>query len=145
MARSIVKFLSCVAAGLAPIVAAAADNAKAGAEKLRDLGFADSSASSVPLGRVLLALMFVAALAVCAAWLLRRYGPGVRFRAAPGAPTPISVIVRNTLPGGVNCQVIQVQGKQVLITATRNGVTSLVLGDAPADAPDETTSMGPPA
>jgi hypothetical protein len=39
------------------------------------------------------------------------------------------------LPGGIACHVIETQGKKVLITVTRNGVTSLVLGDAEPPPP----------
>jgi flagellar biogenesis protein FliO len=134
MAMRLVKYSSLIAAALLPVVTAAADTARSGADKLRDLGFADSSAGSLPMGRVLLAFLLVAALAVCAVWLLRRYGP--RFRTV-GPVAPIRIVARSSLPGGTSCQVVEVQGKHVLITSTRNGVTSLVLGEAPAPPPSE--------
>ena len=108
--------------------------ARTGAEKLRDLGLADALVEGPGLGRVLLAFLLVAALAWGATWLLKRYGQRVG-RAAPGAATPIRHLARSALPGGIACHVVETQGRQVLITVTRHGVTSLVLGDAPAQLP----------
>ena len=117
----------------APLLARAADTAAAGAEKLKGFGLARSDAGSLPIGRVILAFLLVAALAWGLTWLLRRYG----FRGAAvtaGTAAPIRTLARNTLPGGVTCHLVETQGRQVLITVTRHGVSSTVLGDAPASA-----------
>jgi hypothetical protein len=127
--------MSCAIAGFAPIIATAAETAKVGTEKLREFGLADSSAGSLPLGRVLFAFLLVAGLAFCATWLMRRYGFRLTAAAGGGAGS-IRVIARSSLPGGVVCQVIEVQGKQVLLTATRTGVTSLLLGEVLPTPPE---------
>jgi flagellar biogenesis protein FliO len=134
MAR-LIPIWSRAAAGLMPVAAAAAETANSGTEKLREFGLADSGAGSLPLGRVLFAFVLVAALAFCATWLLRRYGFRLPASMAGGAAA-IRVIARSSLPGGVTCQLIEVQGKQVLVTATRSGVTTIVLGDVPHAVPD---------
>jgi flagellar biogenesis protein FliO len=126
--------LSRFVVGLVPMAAAAADTANAGAEKLREFGLADSGSGSLPWGRVLFAFVLVVALAFCATWLLRRYGFRLPSSLAGGAAA-IRVVTRSSLPGGVTCQVIEVQGKQVLVTATRNGVTTIVLGEIPPERP----------
>lgn len=118
------------AALCAPLVARAAETATASAEKLKGFGLANSDAGSLPIGRIVVAFLLVAALAWAATWLLRRYG----FRGAAvtaGSAASIRALARNTLPGGVTCHLVEAQGRQVLITATRHGVTSVVLGDAP--------------
>jgi hypothetical protein len=114
-----------------PLLARAADTAAAGADKLKGFGLASSDAGSLPIGRVIVTFLLVAALAWAVTWLLRRYG----FRGTAviaGAAAPIRALARNTLPGGVTCHLVEAQGRQVLITVTRHGVTSVVLGDAPA-------------
>jgi hypothetical protein len=113
-----------------PLMARAAETAAAGADKLKGFGLASSDAGSLPVGRIIVAFVLVAALAWVATWLLRRYGFRGASVAAGGAAT-IRALARNTLPGGVTCHVVETQGRQVLITATRHGVTSVVLGDAP--------------
>jgi hypothetical protein len=115
-------------------LANAAEPVKSGAEKLRDFGLADSTVSTPGYGRVLLVFALIVALAWGAAWILRRYG--ARFRVtAIGVTTSMRPVARCTLPGGVACHVIEAQGRQVLITVSRHGVTSLLLGDAPVAAP----------
>jgi hypothetical protein len=118
-------------AGCGPALARAADSAAAGAEKLKDFGLASSDAGSLPVGRIIFAFLLVAALAWAATWVLRRYG----FRGAAvtaGGAAPIRALARNTLPGGVICHLVETQGRQVLITVTRHGVTSVVVGEPPA-------------
>ena len=109
----------------------------ADAEKLRGFGLAETAAAPA-YGRILIAFLLVAALAWASVWLMRRYGfrGPLRGLAAPGAGAQVRPLGRNTLPGGTVCHVVEVQGKTVLITVTRHGVTSLVLGDAtpPAEA-----------
>jgi hypothetical protein len=119
-------------------LAVAAESAKTGAEKLHDFGLAGSNVNTPGYGRVLLVFALIVALAWGATWILRRYG--ARFRtAAAGATASIRAIGRHTLPGGIACHVVEIQGRQVLITVTRHGVTSLVLGDIPpaASAPGQ--------
>src|SRR3954471_22063325 len=111
--------LGTLAALGAPILARAADTAAAGADKLKGFGLASSDAGSLPIGRVILAFLLVAALAWAATWLLRRTG----FRGAAIGATGVASIrtlARSTLPGGVTCHVIETQGRQVLITVTRH-------------------------
>ncbi|HEY6124847.1 MAG TPA: hypothetical protein VIV63_09355 [Steroidobacteraceae bacterium] len=114
-------------AWLAAPLAQAADPA----EKLRGFGLAESSAASPGYGRVVIAFLLVAAMAWGIVWVLRRYGlrgPA----AATGLGSSVRPLARTSLPGGITCHVIETQGRQVLITVTRHGVTSLVLGDAAA-------------
>lgn len=112
-------------------LATAAEPVKSGAAKLRDFGLAESTVSTPGYGRVVLVFTLIVALAWGAAWVLRRYG--ARFRSNTiGATASMRPVARYALPGGVACHVIETQGRQVLITVTRHGVTSLVLGDAPA-------------
>jgi hypothetical protein len=131
--------LYALLAWLTPVLARAADQPAGGADKLHGFGLAESGATAPAFGRVIVAFVLVAALAWGVAWLLRRYG----FRGAAvagGAATPVRHLARSTLPGGIACHVVEAQGRQVLITVTRHGVTSLVLGDttppvAPGPAP----------
>lgn len=124
-------------AGCAPLLARANDTTAAGADKLKGFGLANSDAGSLPIGRVILTFLLVAALAWAATWLLRRYGYRGAAVSAGGAAS-IRPLARNTLPGGVTCHLVEAHGRQVLITVTRQGVTSVVLGDAPT-APVQTT------
>jgi len=127
----------CLAAAAAPSLARAAETTAAGAEKLKGFGLASSNAGSLPIGRIIVVFLLVAALAWAATWMLRRYGFRGATVIAAGAAT-IRPLARNTLPGGVTCHVVEAQGRQVLITVTRHGVTSVVLGDAsttPAPTP----------
>src|SRR5262245_43032378 len=122
-------WLGAMAAAFVPLAARAADAAGSGAEKLRGFGLAESDAGALPVGRVIFTFVLVAALAWAAVWLLRRYG----FRgglATPAGPAPIRPIARNTLPGGVTCHVVETHGRRVLLTVTRHGVSSVVLGDS---------------
>ena len=114
-----------------PVLARAAETAVAKSEKLKNLGLASSDAGSLPIGRVILVFLVVAALAWAITWVLRRYG----FRGAAlaaGSAATIRPLARNTLPGGVTCHLVETQGRQVLITVTRHGVSSVVLCEAPA-------------
>ena len=102
----------------------------ADAEKLRGFGLAETAAAPA-YGRILIAFLLVAALAWASVWLMRRYGfrGPLRGLAASGTATQVRPLARSTLPGGIACHVVEAQGKTVLITVTRHGVTSLVLGD----------------
>lgn len=133
-ARRTLAAVSFAPAWFAPAWALAADGAKSADEKLRGLGLAGSDVGAPGFGRVLVAFLLVAALAWGATWMMRRYG--IRFRAAGiGGASPIRHLARNVLPGGVACHLVETQGRQVLITVTRSGVSSLVLGDASSPAP----------
>lgn len=115
-----------------PALARATETATATSDKLKGFGLASSDAGSLPIGRVIVAFLLVAALAWAATWVLRRYG----FRGASlvaGHSASIRALARNTLPGGVTCHLVETQGRQVLITVTRHGVTSVLL-DSPAPA-----------
>jgi len=113
-------------------IAAAAEPVKNGAEKLHDFGLASSNVATPGYGRVLVVFTLIVALAWGATWILRRYG--ARFRGVPiGAAASVRQIARQALPGGISCHVIETQGRQVLITVTRHGVDSLVLGDVSAN------------
>jgi hypothetical protein len=107
-------------------------------EKLHGFGLAET-ATTPAYGRVLIAFLLVAALAWGSVWLMRRYGLRVPLGAlgagtgtGTGTGTQVRHLARSTLPGGIACHVIETQGQQVLITVTRNGVSSLVLGAAPS-------------
>jgi len=95
---------------------------------MKNFGLADGSATPA-FGRVIVVFLLLAALAWGAAWVLRRYGPRWRI-AGVSTAGPIQQVARATLPGGIACHVIEVQGSRVLITVTRHGVTSLLLGPA---------------
>ena len=134
--------LGVLGALVAPL-ASAAEAAQQGAEKLRGFGLNGGDVGAPGFGRVITVFILVAALAWGATWILRRYGlrsAGI----APGPSEPIRHLVRGTLPGGVVCHVIETQGRRVLITTTRNGVSTLVLGDAPADSPAAQPPAPPP-
>jgi len=125
-------FCGCLA-GASP----AAAPVKTGAEKLHDFGLSGSNVGTPGYGRVLVAFALIVALAWGMTWILRRYGarfrPGVM--GATGVAAPIRHLARNTLPGGISCHVIETQGRQVLITVSRHGVASVLLGEAPVAAP----------
>jgi len=113
----------------APALARAADPVTGATDKLQGFGLAESAAVAPALGRVIIVFVLIAALAWGLVWLLRRYG----FRGAAiagGAATPVRHLARSMLPGGIACHVVEAQGRQVLITVTRHGVTALILGDA---------------
>jgi hypothetical protein len=126
--RSRIPTLVLLTACGAPLLARAADTATAGADKLKSFGLASADAGSLPFGRIIVAFLLVAALAWAATWVLRRYGFRGTADTARG-PAAIRALARNTLPGGVTCHLVETQGRQVLITVTRHGVTSVVLGD----------------
>ena len=128
--RRVTTIAGSLAAIGAPLLARAADTTAASADKLKGFGLASADAGSLPFGRVIVAFLIVAALAWAATWLLRRYGFRGAAIAAGGAAS-IRTLARNTLPGGVTCHLVETQGRQVLITVTRHGATSVVLGDAP--------------
>jgi hypothetical protein len=114
----------------------------ADAQKLHGFGLAET-ATTPAYGRVLIAFLLVAALAWGSVWLMRRYGwrgPLGAVR-APGAGAQVRHLARSSLPGGIACHVVEAQGQHVLITVTRQGVTSLVLGQA---APSPLPSSPPP-
>jgi hypothetical protein len=109
----------------------AAESASTSAEKLRNLGLAESGMSGPSILRVLLTFALAVAIAWGAIWLLRRYGvklPGKFGIAGTFGASPIKPLARSVLPGGITCHVVEAQGCDVLITVTRSGVTSLVLG-----------------
>jgi hypothetical protein len=108
-------------------IARAADE---GTKRLKEFGLAEST-STPALGRVIVVFVLLAALAWAAAWLLRRYGARLRIGAVNNSP-PIRALARSNLPGGIACHLVEVQGTRVLITASRHGVTSLQLEEAPA-------------
>jgi hypothetical protein len=126
LARAFFTLAACGAAACTY----AADAAKSDADKLRDLGLANST-STPGYGRVLLVFVLVAALAWGATWLLRRYGARLP-TAATGGSVPIHHLARRGLGGGVACHLVETQGRQVLITVTRSGVSTLLLGDSPS-------------
>lgn len=115
---------------LLPVAARAAEAAHSGAEKLHGFGLATSNGASPGYGRMLIAFLLVAALAWAVIWLLRRYGAKLPASLA-GGTTPIRHLARHSLAGGITCHVVETQGQQVLITVSRHGVDSLLLGEAP--------------
>jgi hypothetical protein len=131
--RKAVAYLA-VASWLLPGLALAVDGTKTTDEKLRGLGLAGSNVAAPGFGRVLVVFLLVAALAWGASWLLRRYGNRLRPGVIGGA-APIRHLARNTLPGGVACHLVETQGRQVLITVSRSGVSSVLLGEAPESGP----------
>src|SRR3954454_16201120 len=102
-----------------PVILQAAAQAT---DKMKDFGLAHGSPTPA-FGRVILVFLLLAALAWAAAWLLRRYGPRWRIAAVAGAG-PIRQVARSSLPGGIACHLIEAHGSRVLITVTRQGVTS---------------------
>ncbi len=120
----------------------AAEATLGGAEKLKGFGLAEGSATPA-FGRIMVVFLLLAALAWAAAWLLRRFSSrwGARFGlggiAVAGA-SPIRHVARSSLPGGIACHLVEAQGSRVLITVSRHGVTSLLLGAA--TPPPESTS-----
>lgn len=123
--------LTAAVALLLPGWLRAAEAASTSAEKLRNLGLAESGMSGPSILRVLLTFALAVALAWGAVWLLRRYGfkwPGKLGITGTAVSPPIKPLARSVLPGGITCHVVETQGCDVLITVTRSGVTSLVLG-----------------
>jgi len=113
----------------APWLALAADAtpARAGdnASKLKGFGLAENSGTP-NFGRIILVFVLLAALAWGAAWLLRRYGAKFRVGAIAGG-SPIRLVSRSSLPGGIACHVVEAQGTQVLIAASRHGISTVRL------------------
>lgn len=122
--------IAALAGTCVPRMVRAADATAAGADKLKTFGLASSESGSLPIGRVIVAFLLVAALAWAATWILRRYGYRGATAGMPAA-AGVRAVARSTLPGGVTCHVVEAQGRQVLITVTRQGVTSVVLGEPP--------------
>jgi hypothetical protein len=120
----------------------AAEATREGAEKLKGFGLAEGS-STPHFGRIMVVFLLLAALAWAAAWLLRRFSSrwGARFGLAGiggAGASPIRHVARSSLPGGIACHLVEAQGSRVLITVSRHGVTSLLLGAAtppPESAP----------
>jgi hypothetical protein len=136
MLKVLRQAVSSLAVLLAPGLALAVEGAKSPDERLRGLGLSGEQVGTPGLGRVLLVFLLVAALAFCASWALRRYGFKFRSSTMAGA-SPIRHLARNTLPGGVACHLVETQGKQVLITISRNGISSLLLGESAPPPPPE--------
>jgi|SRR5215831_2921952 len=105
------------------ILQAAAESA----DKMKGFGLADGSTTPA-FGRVIVVFLLLAALAWGAAWLLRRYGSARWRNVATGGVGPIQPLARTSLPGGIACHLVEAQGSRVLITVTRHGVSSLLLG-----------------
>jgi hypothetical protein len=136
------QWTGAAVAACMPCLARAVEATGEGAEKLKGFGLAEGS-SSPPFGRIILVFVLLAALAWAAAWLLRRFssrwGPrlGLAGMAIAGGG-PIRHVARSSLPGGLACHLVEAQGSRVLITVSRHGVTSLLLGAAePAPPPPE--------
>jgi hypothetical protein len=128
------RALRTLGTSLALAVLSSGTRAADEAEKLRHLGLAESGTEAPSLLRVLLTFLLVVALAWAAVWLMRRHGfrltGKLGLAAAPGA-SPIRAVARSVLPGGVTCHVVEAQGRSVLITVTRTGVSSVILGPPP--------------
>lgn len=137
----LVRHARRVCAGLAATCAGASVFAQEGAGKLKGFGLAEGGDVTPGIGRVLLAFALVAALAWVMAWALRRYGPrfgiGTAAVAGAGNGAPVRAVSRTSLPGGVVCHVVEAEGRRVLVTVTRQGVSTLLLSDAPATAAAE--------
>jgi hypothetical protein len=134
--RLLFKMCGAFVWGLAGVTQAA-EPVKTGAARLHDFGLSGSNVGTPGYGRVLVAFALIVALAWGMTWVLRRYG--ARFRpgvlGAAGVAPPIRLLARDTLPGGVACHLIETQGRQVLITVSRHGVASVLLGEAPMATP----------
>lgn len=77
-------------------------------------------------GRVIVAFVIVAALAVAAAAVLRRVLP--KFTGTPLAGSTIRILERANLGPGTRLHVVQVEGEKVLVAENRNSLTVVVLG-----------------
>jgi len=134
--------LGVTVAGLLPRLACALEATREGTEKLKGFGLAEGS-STPAFGRIMVVFLLLAALAWAAAWLLRRFSSrwGSRFGLGGigiAGASPIRHVARSSLPGGIACHLVEAQGSRVLITVSRHGVTSLLLGAAtppPESAP----------
>ena len=134
--------LGVAVAGSLPRLACALEATREGAEKLKGFGLAEGS-STPAFGRIMVVFLLLAALAWACAWLLRRFSSrwGARFGLGGiggAAASPIRHVARSSLPGGIACHLVEAQGSRVLITVSRHGVTSLLLGAAtppPESAP----------
>jgi hypothetical protein len=123
-------------AALAPVRDAFAEVAVAGDARMKGFGLAEGPATPA-FGRILVVFALIAALAWGCAWALRRFAPrfglGQRFGvlAGSGAAGEIRQLARSSLPGGVACHLVEVQGSRVMITVTRQGVSTVMLGATP--------------
>jgi hypothetical protein len=120
-------------AALAPAWVWAAEAAHPAADKLKGFGLAES-ASTPAFGRVIMVFLLLAALCWGMVWLLKKHGKrfglaGATLGAADSSP--IRHVARSSLPGGIVCHLVEAQGSRVLITVSRQGVSSLVLGATP--------------
>jgi hypothetical protein len=131
MRSAVQRIIACLAMAT-PALLRAADATQSNVEKLRGMGLAESTGATPSLLRVLLVFVLVAGMAWGVTWLLKRYG----FRVPGALPAPeksgLRLRSRTSLPGGVTCHLVEAQGRDVLITVTRQGVTSLVLGETAA-------------
>ena len=132
MGQRVRQALGVAAASCLPWLAHAAGTAQEGTDKLKGFGLSES-ASTPPFGRIIVVFLLLAALAWAAAWLLRRYsarwGARLGLNVDAGA-APIRHVARSSLSGGVVCHLVEAQGSRVLITVTRHGVSSMLLGTA---------------
>jgi flagellar biogenesis protein FliO len=86
------------------------------------------------IGRVAVAFVIVAALAVAAGVALRRVLP--KFTGVPLAGSAVRVLERTNLGPGTRIHLVQVEGEKVLVAENRSGLAIAVLG--------KTGSAGPP-
>lgn len=77
------------------------------------------------MGRVIFAFLLVAALAVGASMLLRRFAP--QLTRVSQAGSAMRVVDRATLSAGLRVHLVEVAGERVLIAENRGGVTLLQL------------------
>jgi hypothetical protein len=129
--------IGAVLAALAPGWVHAAEAAHTATDKLKGFGLAEG-ASTPAFGRVIFVFLVLAALSWGLVWLLKKHGNRLglgRLTAAATESSPIRHVARSSLPGGIVCHLVEAQGRRVLITVTRQGVTSLVLDASPPGNP----------
>ncbi len=132
--------IGAVLAAFAPGWVRAAEAAHTASDKLKGFGLAEG-ASTPSFGRVILVFLMLAALSWGLVWLLKKHGKrlglgGLGAGAGVTDSSPIRHVARSSLPGGVVCHLVETQGSRVLITVTRQGVTSLVLNaSSPGNTP----------
>lgn len=122
-----VRAAACATAWLLPVAPALAQRLGQG------------TGAEVPVWRVLGALLLCLALAVAAAYILRRRMNGVMPRSLRGAERRLQLVETMRLSHQVDLCIVRCDGRELLVAATPHGATALAadLSGPPAPADED--------
>jgi hypothetical protein len=87
----------------------------------------DDALSFPSVGRVLVAFLFTAGLAIGVAFVARRWMPAFRSKLARGQPQRLQLVERMQLSAVTRLHLVDIDENRVLIAESRNGVSLTVL------------------